>query len=164
MQYTPAEQPVAGAHAPSGLTTRTKLLVVGLLAAVAFGYFGFVAFQSATAYYLTVDEVIERGPNGVPASLQVKGTLVPDTFSRAGADGEPTTMAVFVLEENGAQLDATYEGALPDLFFNPHSEIVLSGTYRADGVFDAERILVKCPSKYQSLEGDPPPDYAAPAA
>ena len=164
MQYTPAERPVADTRAASGLTTRTKLIVIGLLAAAAFGYFGFVAFQSATAYYLTVDEVVERGPEGVPASLQVKGTLVPDTFSRAGADGEPTTVAVFALEENGAQLDATYQGALPDLFFNPHSEIVLSGTYRADGVFDAERILVKCPSKYQSLEGDAPPDYVAPAA
>lgn len=162
MQYTPAEQSLAGARAASGgLTTRTKLIVVGLLAAAAFGYFGFVAFQSATAYYLTVDEVVARGPDGVPASLQVKGRLLPDTFTRAGADGEPSTVAVFVLEENGAQLDATYEGALPDLFFNPHSEIVLSGAYRADGVFDAERVLVKCPSKYQSLEEEPPPDYGA---
>ena len=164
MQYTPAEQPaapIAATGAPSLLTKQRKLIIVGVVLLAAFGYFGFVAFQSATAYYLTVDEVVARGPDGVPASLQVKGRLLPDTFTRAGADGEPSTVAVFVLEENGARLDATYEGALPDLFFNPHSEIVLSGTYRPDGVFEAERVLVKCPSKYQSLEEDPLPDYGA---
>ena len=162
MQYTPAEQPQGSAGAAGGLTRRTKLVVVGLLAAAAFGYFGFIAFQS-TVYYLTVDEVVERGPEGVPASLQVKGRLAPDTFTRTGADGEPSTVAVFMLEENGARLDATYEGALPDLFFNPQSEIVLSGAYELDGVFYADRVLVKCPSKYESLEGEQPPDYGAPA-
>ena len=32
--------------------------------------------------------------------------------------------------------------------FNPHSEIILEGTYRPDGVFDSQNVLVKCPSKY----------------
>ena len=40
---------------------------------------------------------------------------------------------------------ATYDGVLPDLFFNPHSEIILEGSYNGEGVFQASEILVKCP-------------------
>ena len=55
------------------------------------------------------------------------------------------------------QLAASYNGVLPDLFFNPHSEIILEGRYDAgDGVFAVDEVLVKCPSKYQSLPADSP--------
>ena len=53
---------------------------------------------------------------------------------------------------------------LPDLFFNPHSEIVLGGTYGDDGVFIADRVLIKCPSKYESLEVENPYDDVPSAA
>ena len=91
--------------------------------------------------------------------MQVEGKLVDDSFAR---EGGTSTLAHFLLHENGAQVDATYDGVLPDLFFNPHSEIVLGGTYEEDGVFLADRIYVKCPSKYQSLDVVNPYD-AAPA-
>ena len=42
-------------------------------------------------------------------------------------------------------------GVVPDLFFNPHSEIILEGRYGSDEMFQADSILVKCPSKYQTL-------------
>ena len=54
--------------------------------------------------------------------------------------------------ETGSRLHASYEGVLPDLFFNPHSEIILQGSYGPDRIFQTDDILVKCPSKYQSLE------------
>ena len=43
-------------------------------------------------------------------------------------------------------LPATCNGVLPNLFFNPHSEIILQGHYGPDRVFQADTILVKCPS------------------
>ena len=52
----------------------------------------------------------------------------------------------------GQQLNASYLGVLPDLFFNHHSEVILEGTYGTDRVFQVNNVLVKCPSKYQSLE------------
>ena len=41
-----------------------------------------------------------------------------------------------------------YDGIIPDLFFNPHSEIVAEGQYNEEGTFHVDDILVKCPSKY----------------
>ena len=62
-------------------------------------------------------------------------------------------------EAAAGSLHASYVGVMPDLFFNPHSEIILEGSYGKDSVFETDNILVKCPSKYQSLEAEPPADY-----
>ena len=126
-------------------------MVLGAIVLAAFGYFSYTAFQSAQSFYLTVDELVELGPSGAAQAVQVKGRLVEDSFQR---EGGTSTLAHFLLSENGVQVDATYDGVLPDLFFNPHSEIVLGGTYEDGGLFVADRVYVKCPSKYQSLEVD----------
>ncbi len=150
MRYTPAEPPRSPRSA-SVLTSGRKLAIVAAIMLAAFGYFSYTAFESAQSFYLTVDELVELGPSGADQSVQVKGKLVEDSFAR---EGGTSTLAHFLLHENGAQVDATYDGVLPDLFFNPHSEIVLGGTYEDGGLFVADRVYVKCPSKYQSLEVD----------
>ena len=162
MQYTPADQPaqpVTAAGATSFFTKQRKLIIVGIVLLAAFGYFGFTAFQAATSFYLTVDELVALGP-AAGESVKVKGALVEGSFERSGAG---STLATFQLEENGARILASYHGVLPDLFFNPHSEIVLGGVYEPRGGFVADRVYVKCPSKYQSLEVDNPYDYPADA-
>ena len=161
MQYTPAEQPPPSP--PSGgvasiLTRRRRLVILGVILLAAFGYFGFTAFQSSISFYVTVDELVARdGLDG--ASVRVKGALVEGSFVRESTDN---TIAEFALHENGARIAARYDGALPDLFFNPHSEIVLEGVYEPGDVFVADRYWVKCPSKYQSLDVDNPYEYENP--
>lgn len=137
------------------LSRHRKLFISAVVLIIGFGYFGFVAFQNATAYYLTVDELVARGPSAELQTVQVKGKLVPDSFIR---EGNGSTVARFTLAEGGKELAATYDGVLPDLFFNSHSEIVLSGHYDQSHVFNTDRVLVKCPSKYRSEDyNDPPP-------
>lgn len=140
-----------------GWRNQRKPIVLLLIACLAFGYFIFTALQGATAYYYTVDELVAIGPGTETQSVQVKGSLVDGTFIRPD---ENSTLARFQLEENGYRITASYDGVVPDLFFNPHSEVVLSGRYVDDSLFVADRILVKCPSKYQSTEDELPPDYS----
>ncbi len=157
MQYTPAEQPTdpqESAGVAPVLTGRRKLVILGAIMLAAFGYFAFTAFQNATSYYLSVDEFVERGPV-VGESVRIKGTLVPFTFER---EAPRSTLARFHLEDGGSQIPATYDGVLPDLFFNPHSELVLGGSYQESGDFLVEQVQVKCPSKYQSLDVENPYD------
>ncbi|MDA1215809.1 MAG: cytochrome c maturation protein CcmE [Chloroflexi bacterium] len=154
MQESPTTPP-SSTFAPA-LRGQRKLIILIALLLVAFGYFGFTAFQSATSYYLTVDELVERGNTADLGSVQVKGSLVADSFYRE--DG--SIMVRFELTEGGAVLPATYEGVLPDLFFNEHSEIILAGEYDPNGTFVTDRVLIKCPTKYQSAEYDnTPADY-----
>ncbi len=154
MQYTPNQTPIPEEKSgiKSALSKRWKIALIGAILIVTFLYFSVSVLQTSTSFYLTVDELVQRETEPVQ-SLQVKGKLVEGTFSR---NISRNTLATFMLEENGAQVKATYDGVLPDLFFNPHSEIVLGGTYSPELGFSANRVLVKCPSKYQSLEQEKP--------
>ena len=127
---------------------RRKLIVGVILVGLALGYFVFTAFQGSAVYYLTVGEVLagERATDN--QTLRVSGKLLPESFQR-----EPgTTFAHFTLTDGENKLPATYDGVLPDLFFNGHSEVILQGQYEADGVFGTDTVLVKCPSKYSAEE------------
>ena len=126
---------------------KTRLVLVGLVLALSLGYLIFTAFPGSTRYYLTVDEFLADEQNMEGRDVRVVGKLVPESFKRVTG----TTQANFTLTEQGKVLKSTYNGVLPDLFFNPHSDVVLEGSYGDGGVFHADLIIVKCPSKYQAL-------------
>ena len=117
---------------------------------LALGYLGFTAFQGASAYYLTVGELLAKGDSAYDNNLRVNGKLVPTSFER---DANGTLLHFSLIDTDGQEsIDAVYNGLVPDLFFNEHSEILLEGTYDSSGLFDAQAIIVKCPSKYQAVE------------
>ena len=113
----------------------------------------YAAFPGNALYFLTVSEFNQKADVQDGRLVRVSGKLVDGTFARP----ERSTLSNFQLtdkdgESPGSVLLASYTGVLPDLFFNPHSEIILEGSVGADHVFQADNILVKCPSKYRSLE------------
>ena len=112
-------------------------------------YFAFIAFKSATVYYYTVGELNEKRQELEGETIRVSGKLIPDSYKREIT----STMVRFTLTDTdtGESLPAIYNGVLPDLFFNEHSEIILEGDHRSDGVFHGQNVIVKCPSKYVEL-------------
>ena len=144
----------------SGRRTRNRLIILGVVVALAVGYMIYAAFPGSALYFLTVSEFMGGEEFQDGQVLRVSGKLVPESFQRE----EGGTLARFQLVDNeadggDAMLQASYVGVMPDLFFNPHSEIILEGSYTPDRIFETDSILVKCPSKYQSLEGETPADY-----
>lgn len=130
-----------------------RFIVVAVVVVLALGYMVYAAFPGNALYFLTVDEFVNKSEVHDGRLLRVSGKLVEGSFQRE----QRSTTSNFRLHDKelgptGAQLDAQYVGVLPDLFFNPHSEIILEGSYGPEAVFHADSILVKCPSKYQSLE------------
>ena len=124
-----------------------KIFLAVAVLAGAFGYFAFVAFESAKRFYYTVGEVHESAVDG--QVVRVSGKLVPDSFHRE----EGSTLARFTLTDGSQTLAAVHDGVVPDLFFNEHSEIILEGALRPDGVFESHDVSVKCPSKYIAASG-----------
>ena len=144
----------------SGRRTRNRLIILGVVVALAVGYMIYAAFPGNALYFLTVSEFMGGEEFQDGQVLRVSGKLVPESFQRE----EGGTLARFQLVDNeeaggDAMLQASYVGVMPDLFFNPHSEIILEGSYTPNHIFETDSILVKCPSKYQSLEGETPADY-----
>lgn len=152
---------------------RTRLLILGGVIALAVAYMVYAAFPGNTLYFVTVSEFVEDPKLRDGQTLRVAGALAPDSFRRE--DG--STLSRFSLGDKqvdvpgiapgSPQMEASYVGVLPDLFFNPHSEIILEGRYDGhEGVFATDNILVKCPSKYQSMQVENPelmPGAAAPS-
>jgi len=139
----------------SSSTNRTRFLILGAVVVLALGYMIYSAFPGNALYFLTVGEFIERDSVHDGRMVRVSGILVDGSFLREGN----STVGHFSLTDKdsglvGRQLQASYQGVLPDLFFNPHSEIILQGAYGEGGIFQAQDILVKCPSKYRSLEDE----------
>ena len=132
---------------------RTRFVVLGLVVALSVGYMIYAAFPGNALYFLTVSEFMARDSVQDGRTVRVAGKLVDGSFQRE----ENSTLASFRLTDNdgglgGEQLAASYLGVLPDLFFNPHSEVILEGSYGPGQVFQVNHVLVKCPSKYQSVD------------
>lgn len=131
---------------PQGFFSGQRKVVIAVaLLAMAVGFLAFNAFQGASVYYFTVGEAL-AGNVQEGATVRVSGKLLPNSFNRE-AEG---TVASFFLVEDDLTLKATYDGIMPELFFNEHSDIVLEGSLNQNGVFDSDRVIVKCPTKYQA--------------
>jgi cytochrome c-type biogenesis protein CcmE len=148
---------------------RIRLIILAGVIGLAVAYMVYAAFPGNALFFATVGEFVDDPLLQDGRTLRVAGALVTDTFRRE--DG--STVSRFALANKAPDvpgpmvgspnMEASYVGVLPDLFFNPHSEIILEGHYDPESaVFQTDNILVKCPSKYQSLQ-DANPDLAPPA-
>ena len=143
------KHPSEGAPRPF-MGGRRRLLLGELLLATAFIYFAYLGFQGSSVYYLTIAEATNQEYQ-VEERLRVSGRLILESFER-----EPgSTLARFTLRDlsSAERLQVTYDGVLPDLFFNEHTEVVAEGEFNSNGAFQSDLILVKCPSKYESNTG-----------
>ena len=99
------------------------------------------SFKSTLTTYVTVDEAKASGQRVQVAGLAVSGTERYDT---------ETNNLVFTLrEDGGAEMRVEYDGPRPGNF-DDVTKVVAIGQYVADKeAFDADELLVKCPTKYE---------------
>ena len=134
-------------------SNRTRFLVLSAVIILALGYMIYAAFPGNALYFLTVSEFNSNSEVQDGRLLRVSGKLVEGTFDR---NGNSIDSIFQITDKDGdsseVTLLASYTGVLPDLFFNPFSELILEGSFGANRVFQADAILVKCPSKYRDIE------------
>ena len=115
---------------------------VGAVLVVAFLAYGTTSFKSNLTPYVSFEEASRS-----PRKVQVAGGLVENSTEYID---ETQELRFTMVEEDGDTMTVLYEGVKPGNF-EEAVQIVAVGTYR-EGVFEAEQLLVKCPSKYQGLE------------
>lgn len=103
------------------------------------------ATVSTGAYYMTVSELQARDASIIGERVRVSGTVVDGS-----EDWRPqeVTLRFTIADENGAQLPIVFSGPRPDNFQRAASAIV-EGELLSDGSFQAETLLLKCPSRYE---------------
>jgi cytochrome c-type biogenesis protein CcmE len=128
-----------------------KGYLIAAVLALGFVALGLTAFKSTLTPYLSFEEA--RRSEGV---VQVMGGLDKESVRYDAAEGR---LIFTLVEETGARMDVSYRGTRPANFQDAIS-IVAIGRHTG-GHIDAEKLLVKCPSKYQGAEVKEYPASAA---
>ena len=103
------------------------------------------ATMTTGAYYMTVDEINQAGASLVGERVRVSGSVVDGSEDWTPQE---VTLRFKIAGEDGAQLPIVFYGPRPDNFQRAASAIV-EGQLLPDGSFQAESLLLKCPSRYE---------------
>lgn len=124
---------------------RSRLVWAGLLIVAAVGYLAYTGWQGATLYYLTASEARDRMAELADRTFRLSGTVAPGSIA-----WDPTSSELrFSVTDGRASVPVVYHGAPPDNLAAGQT-VVAEGRADGRGGLAADRILVKCPSKYET--------------
>ena len=118
-----------------------RRLVIGLGIIVIGAVVALTAFKDSLTAYVGFDEARRLNKN-----CQVMGEIVKEAVVYDAASG---ALRFPIRDEEGDQLEIYFTGVVPGNL-EQAKDVVAIGRYR-QGRFEAERLLVKCPSKYEGM-------------
>ena len=150
---------------------RAKFMIGGLLLLAAVIYLIISSTQANAEYFLTVEELLARGQNVVGKNLRISGAVIGDTiqydpqtltltFTIAHVPGDNKEIEAqgglaevlhqAVIDPNHPHMQVVYIGPRPDLLRN-EAQAIMTGHLRENGIFYAEELLLKCPTRYEEV-------------
>ncbi len=146
-----------------------KFMLGGIFILGAVVFLIWTATKASAEYFLTIDELNAKGASMVDKSVRVSGAVVGDTVqydapnlkltfevAHVPADeallkdqgGLAAALHQAVIDPSRAHMKVVYVGPKPDLLRN-EAEAIMTGHLGADGIFHADELLLKCPTRYQ---------------
>jgi cytochrome c-type biogenesis protein CcmE len=153
---------------------RAKFVVGGLLIVAAVVYLIFSSTQASAQYFLTVEELEAKGSEVSGRELRVSGAVIGDSiqydaqtldlrFTVAHIPGDNKDIEAqgglakvlhdAVTNPDSLKLEVIHNGPMPDLL-RDEAQAIMTGKIGDDGVFYAEELLLKCPTKYEEAVPD----------
>jgi cytochrome c-type biogenesis protein CcmE len=146
---------------------RGKFLIGGLLIIAAVVYLIVSSTQANAQYFLTVEEMASKATDG--RDVRVSGAVIGDSiqydpqaltlnFTIADVPGDnkvieaqgglAAVLHAAVIDPNRPRMKVVYSGPKPDLL-RDEAQAIMTGHMGTDGVFYADELLLKCPTKYE---------------
>ena len=146
-----------------------KFVIGGILILAAVIFLIWTSTAASAEYFLTIDELNAKGPGAVDKNLRVSGAVIGDSIqydaqsltlsfevAHVPADnlaiesegGLAEVLHQAVLDPSRARIKVVYVGPRPDLLRN-EAQAIMTGHMGPDGVFYAEELLLKCPTRYE---------------
>lgn len=146
-----------------------KFLIGGFLILAAVVYLISSSTNASAEYFLTIDELTEKGTSMVNKNVRVSGAVLGESITYdannlrlefkvahvTGDNGEIERMGGLANVLHQATIDPSrntlivvYEGVRPDLLRN-EAQAIMTGQLGSDGIFYADELLLKCPTKYE---------------
>ncbi len=148
---------------------RIKFIIGGVFILAAVAYLIFSSTSANAEYFMTVDELRAKSQQMVDRNLRISGAVIGSSiqydattmnlsFDVAQIPGDNATiesqggLAVVlhaaVTDPTRTRLSIVYHGPKPDLL-KDEAQAVITGHLGSDGVFYADELLLKCPTKYE---------------
>ncbi|MEW6456692.1 MAG: cytochrome c maturation protein CcmE [Acidobacteriota bacterium] len=124
---------------------KLKFIIGGIIVLVALSYLIYTGIRETGIYYLTVSELKVRSNTIYNQNFRVGGEVIPGSISWNSRSLELS----FKITDGKENLKVIYKGIIPDIF-KAGSEVVIEGVYTEEGIFHANTLLTKCPSKYKA--------------
>jgi cytochrome c-type biogenesis protein CcmE len=146
-----------------------KFIVGGLLIIAAVIYLIVTSTLSNSQFFMTVNELVTNSSAASGRDVRVSGAVIGDTiqydpqtltlkFSVAHVPGDnkeitnegglAQVLHAAVIDPSRARIQVVYVGPKPDLLKN-EAQAIMTGRLGEDGVFYADELLLKCPTRYQ---------------
>jgi cytochrome c-type biogenesis protein CcmE len=158
----------------AGSANRAKFIVGGLLIIAAIAYLIITSTRASAQYFMTVDELAAKSGEVIGRDLRVSGAVLGDTiqydpqtltlrFDVAHVPGDNNeieeqgglaqVLHAAAIDPNRTRLEVVYVGPKPDLLRN-EAQAIMTGKIGEDGIFYADELLLKCPTKYEEAVPD----------
>lgn len=127
-------------------TRKTAIYSAGVLLLMAFAGFSLASFRDALTPYVSYEEAVRASGR----TVQVAGGLLAGSSDYDSVTG----VLSFTLTdpEGGETIRVAYEGIKPANFEEAISIVAIGHWASGEDVFRSDKLLVKCPSKYQGAE------------
>jgi cytochrome c-type biogenesis protein CcmE len=148
---------------------RIKFFMGGAMILLAVIYLIVSSTQASAQYFMTVDELNEKQSDALGRELRVSGAIIGDSieydpqtltlkFTVAHVPGDNNqieregglakVLHEAVTDPTRSRIDVIFVGVKPDLM-RDEAQAIMTGKLGEDGVFYADELLLKCPTKYE---------------
>jgi cytochrome c-type biogenesis protein CcmE len=145
-----------------------KFIIGGILILAAVVYLIVSSSQANAQYFLTVNELRIKAAQMANKEVRISGAVIGDTIQYNPSTLDLTFEVVHipgdnkvidkmgglaevlhqaVLDTSLQRLKVIYNGPKPDLLKN-EAQAIMTGTLDSSGVFHANELLLKCPTRY----------------
>ena len=124
-----------------------KIAIAGVVFVGALSYLAFAGARQGWVYHLTVDRFLSD-TQYKQQRVRLCGTVEKENF--ISSPGKLT--ATFVLKGDAASVPVEYHGVIPEMF-QAGRDVVVEGRLDSAGKFQADVLMTKCASKYESKSG-----------
>jgi len=127
------------------ITKKQIILLVFLFIIVVSGYFIYDLSKSSIIPYMTVSELIENSDTMIGRNIQIRGKVEKNSLQDFGMYFQ------FSIYDEEASINVIYTGSIVP-GFKEENEVVLIGSLNSNIDFEAEKMILKCPSKYEEID------------
>jgi cytochrome c-type biogenesis protein CcmE len=147
---------------------RAKFLVAGVILLAAIVFLIVTNLTSQQEYFMTVNELMSRQDEIAGRNVRISGVVLGDTIEY---DGETLSFTIANIPDSAAEIEdegglaevlhqavndtssqrvqvVLYNEPKPDLLKH-EAQAIVTGSLGDDGVFYADELLLKCPTRYE---------------